>query len=732
MELTITILSALLIISCAGAGIVLYTCAVILKRERVRFDDLTESTYDYRIIWTEDLSDVKFSKRLTELLERCRIKADKKYIRSIFSGENAGAADGISLCVNALKKNGVTTEYLSDDGSGGVIHWKSVALTQKNGKKLIYSLGRDISDETVSKNVTERLRSETVEQFNYLNTAAANAESGVFAIISDAGTDMIRTSLYICSVLGFEGTETISLEQFYSLVKKSELMDVQRSFNNFINGVNNTLYVETSLRIATGAYHSFTIECRVNGNTEDQQKLRTGMIFDTTSGRIHREAMLKDSLRDMTTGLYNRSGFMAEGAEFLKKCVRENRPAVLICLQVVRLRKISMLFGMETSDMLLKLYGEALKRLTDGNSVVGKVGSEDFALLCEGDDKDAIERLMKEIGIVVESFCNNDTLPVVLKEQSGFIAGACFYDGVDDIVTLYNKSSVTLFNGSRFSGRICSYFDSEIEKKVSGRDIVEHEIGDAIRHGEMELYYQPKIGIKSGDIVGAEALMRWNHKTQGLIMPGEFIHIAEEMGIITKLDEWGMMQACIQNRMWQEKGYAPIKVSVNMSQAQLYQTDVVSSVRNVLAESGISPECLEVELTETMAIMDIDRTVSILNSLKKLGVSISMDDFGTGYSSLSSLKILPIDLLKIDRSLVIDIESSKTARSIAKAIVEMSKAMDLTVLAEGVETEGQRDILGELGCDIVQGFLYSRPQPAAFIEKAFLIPDLERRTVKSR
>ena len=731
MELAVTILSALILIVCAAAGIALYLCAISVKRERVRFDDLTESTYDYRMVWTEDLSEIHFSRRLAELLARCGIKADKKYVLSVFSGEGSGFGDSLSLCVNALKESGVKSEYSSGDGCSGIIYWKSVALTLKNGKKKIYSLGRDISDETVSRNVAERLRSQAVEQFDYLNTAASNAESGVFSIITDGGTEMIRTSLYICSVLGFEGTETISMEQFYSLVKKNELLDVKRSFNNFMSGVNNSLYVETSLKTANGAYHSFTIECRLNTNTEDDRRLRTGMIFDTTSGRIHREAMLTDRQRDTTTGLYNRSGFMAEGGEFLKKINAENGKAVLICLQVVRLRKISMLFGMETADMLLKLYAEALKRLTGDNAVVGKMGAEDFALLCESDDKDAIERLMKEITIVVESFCNNDTLPVVLKEQSGFAAGACFYDGADDIVTLYNKASLTLFNGSRFNGRICSYFDSEIEKKVSSHDIVEHEIGDAIRHGDMELYYQPKIGIKTGEIVGAEALMRWNHRTQGVIMPGDFIHIAEEMGIITKLDEWGMLQACIQNRMWQEKGYARIKVSVNMSQAQLYQTDVVASVKNALDESGITPDCLEVELTETMAMIDIDRTVSILNSLKKLGVSISMDDFGTGYSSLSSLKILPIDLLKIDRSLVVDLESNGTARSIAKAIVDMSKAMGLTVLAEGVETEGQRDILGELGCDIVQGFLYSQPQPAAYIERAFLIPELERRATGS-
>ena len=726
MELAIIILSMLLLVVCAAACIMFYTCISSVKRERTRFDDLTEDIFDYKVVWSDDLSDIKFNDRLTRLIRDCGVKADKSYIQSIFSVEGTDPADSFSMCVNALKKGGVTSEYSSKDGSG-VIKWKSVALTLKNGGRQIYSLGRDVSDEEVSRQVTERLRSEVVEQFEYISTAASNAESGVFSIVSDSDSVMINTSLYMCGLLGFEGSEAIPLEQFYSIIKKDERMDVQRSFNQFISGASDALHVEASIKIATGAYHNFTIECRLNRDAVNRHRQRTGMIFDTTSSRIHREAMFKDGQRDITTGLYNRNGFTAAGEEFLRKCREEKRPTVLVCLQLVRLRKISMLFGIETADTLLRLYAETLSRLTGENAVVGKVGAEDFAVLFECSDKENVERLMKEIGIVVESFCNNEALPVVLKEQCDFVAGVCFYDGVDDVGTLYNKASVTLFSGSRYSGSMCSYFDAELEQKVSGRDIVEHEIGDALRHGELELYYQPKIGIKSGEIVGAEALMRWNHRTQGLIMPGQFIQVAEEMGIITKLDEWGMMQACIQNRMWQEKGYARIKMSVNMSQAQLYQTDVVASVKNALEASGISPECLEVELTETMAMIDIDRTVSILKELKKLGVSISMDDFGTGYSSLASLKILPIDLLKMDRSLVYDIESNKTTRCIAKAIVDMSKAMNLTVLAEGVETEGQRAILDELGCDVVQGFLYSRPQPAAMIERMFLIPELERR-----
>lgn len=727
MEIALIILSALLLIGLAVSVIAAWLALSSVKTERLRFDELSESVFDYKMEWTEDLSELKFGKSLKKLLLNCGITPDRNYIRSVFGTDIEGAEGGISLCVNAVRKSGVISEYFSADGLSGLIHWKSVSLTLPDGKIKVYSLGRDITDETISRKANDQLRQQLLEEFENIKTATANADAGIFSLVTEGSSVYIKTSARICALFGFENTDTINLDQFLSLVKKEDILDVQRQFNLFLSGANDSLFAEVSVKTITGVYHTYTIECKYNHGAVDYRYLRSGMMFDTTVSRLNREEAFKDSQRDTITGLYNRNGFMIEGEEYLSQNKDKAGNIVLVCIQVVRLRKISMLFGIEVSDTLSRLYAETLESITGDHAVVGKVGVEDYALMFECGNEDEVENLLKKIGIVVENYCNNETLPAVLKEQSSFIAGACFYDGEDDISTLYNKASVTLFSGARKPGRICCFYDMKIEKAVSGRDIVEHEIGEALKLGELELYYQPKISIKTGEIVGAEALMRWNHKTQGLIMPNEFIHVAEEMGIITKIDEWGMLQACIQNRMWQEKGYDPIKISVNMSQAQLYQTDVVASVKNALAESGIDPSCLEVELTETMAMIDIDRTVSILNSLKDLGVSISMDDFGTGYSSLSSLKILPIDLLKIDRSLVYDIETNYTARQITKAIVDMGKAMDLTILAEGVETEKQKELLRELGCDIVQGYLYSKPQPAAVIERMFLIPAMENK-----
>lgn len=738
MEIALIILSAVLFVGFAVSVLRAYIAVMDAKTEKVRFDELAESIFDYKLDWTEDLSEVRFGENLKKLLISCGVTPDKNYVKSVFGNDIEGVEGGMSLCVNAVRKSGVISEYFSAGGVNGLIHWKSVSFTLPDGRTKVYSLGRDISDETISRNVTEQMRQQLVEEFEYIRTASANADAGMLSFVSEGNSVYMKTSNRICSQLGFENTEIIYLDRFLSLVKKEDVLVVQRQINRFISGESDSLYVETQVKTVLGVYHTFVLECKYNSGAIDYHHLRTGMIFDTSISRMNKDEAFKDSQREPITGLFNRNGFMIEGEEYLKRSKESAEDEstsgriVLLCIQVARIRKISMLFGIEVTDTLSKMYAETLTGVAGENAVVGKVGVEDYAVMFRSKNEESVEALAKRVSIVVENYCNNETLPSVLKEQSGFIAGACFYDGKDDIASLYNKASVTLFSGSRKPGKICCFYDKKIEKAVSGRDIVEHEIGEALKLGELELYYQPKISIKTGEIIGAEALMRWNHKTQGLIMPNEFIHVAEEMGIITKIDEWGMLQACIQNKMWQEKGYDPIKISVNMSQAQLYQTDVVASVKNVLAESGVDPSCLEVELTETMAMIDIDRTISILNSLKDLGVSISMDDFGTGYSSLSSLKILPIDLLKIDRSLVYDLETNGTARRITKAIVDLGKAMDLTLLAEGVETEGQKEILAELGCDIIQGYLYSKPQPAAVVERMFLIPAAERKKEREK
>lgn len=717
-------------IAAAICGGLFYCSYKSLKEQNRLLDKLLENSNDYRIDWNTDLSEVKYSKNTLDALNQYGTSPDADYLRTIFSSpEQIGPVNNITLSVNALREGGVTARLNYSDGVSGLVQWKSEAIPVKKGVSKIISVGNDISDVSVSRTVMDRFKEKYQEEHNFFRILEKNSDMSEF-VLETSGEDMnVRLSEEMMRVLGFESGNRITLDDFYGLINEEYSLAFQRNINRLLSRITDAVSFEVKIKTARNLTRAYLIRCKRVREGESEDII--GAMVDITGIGGNGEFSEKEQYLDVQTGLLNRNGFMKHGAELLEQLRKENKPCVVICLQLVRLQKVITLFGIDTADRLTRLFAETLQQLMPDNSVAGKIGVEDFALMIQCGDRESVDRLMKEITIIMENNCNNQVLPSVLKEQSRFIAGACFYDGIDDIAAVYNKASVTLFSGSRITGNICCYFDASIEKRVCDRDIVGQEIGEALKQGDLELYYQPKICFRTGEIIGVEALMRWNHRSQGLIMPGDFIPIAEEIGIITKIDEWGLIQACIQAKMWQDKGYPPVKVSVNMSQAQLYQTDVVETVRVALKESGLDAKWLEVELTETMAMLDIERTVSVLTQLQKLGVSISMDDFGTGYSSLSSLKILPINQLKIDRSLVYDIETNETARHVTKAIVDLGKAMRLDILAEGVETDGQRILLESLGCDVAQGYLYSRPEPSAIIEKRFLIPAMHKKTAQT-
>jgi EAL domain-containing protein (putative c-di-GMP-specific phosphodiesterase class I) len=245
---------------------------------------------------------------------------------------------------------------------------------------------------------------------------------------------------------------------------------------------------------------------------------------------------------------------------------------------------------------------------------------------------------------------------------------------------------------------------------------LETDLRKALENNELILHYQPQMCIKSGKILGAEALIRWNHPKLGVIYPDKFIHLAEETGLISQIGEWVIKQACIQNKKWQDSGMEPIRVAVNLSTQQFVKQNLGSFVQEALHETGLNPKYLVLEITESMA-MDFDYSLKVLRHLKSIGVAISIDDFGTGYSSLNYLKKFPIDYLKIDRSFVRDIIEYKNDVNIVKDIITLAHNLDLEVIAEGVETKEQFDFLKRYNCDEIQGYFISIPIDAEQLEQ---------------
>lgn len=419
---------------------------------------------------------------------------------------------------------------------------------------------------------------------------------------------------------------------------------------------------------------------------------------------------------DIMTGLLNRDGFMYKGQELLKRFGKASSgEAALILFDVDKLRLINTLFGTDEGDNVVRAFSEALKSVLSKGDVIGRVDTDDFALLTELRGRQP-EEIVDRFGKLLPKYISNNTV----RDQVSFFAGVCRFDGHDDIYTLFNKANLCLLTHSE--NQHVSEFTHDMESRMVENEIMRSEMLDALENGQFELYYQPKVSFKTGEIIGVEALIRWHHPIKGFIPPCDFIPLAEQFGIITKIDEWGLLEACRQGSKWQKMGLPPITISVNMSQAQFARTDVYGSVVHALSETGFDPHNLEIEVTETMAMIDVDYTIAVLNRIHSLGVSISMDDFGTGYSSLASLKTIPFDVLKIDRSLVCDVNDNDTSRRITSAIVAMGKALKMVVLAEGVENIEQSKLLTDLGCDLAQGYYYSKPCPAGEIEAMLTLP----------
>lgn len=708
--------------------IIIYLCAVLLtslsiavfllirkiraelKKNR-NLTALLNASDCYSVLWSTDLKKIQANPTLNEFLGRLGKTADADFVSLLFSdsGENT---TGTELMVNALSKSGRKTDFAMPDGSVKHIMWKSEIAARGNAYTTIASTGTDFTEqETVRAQLKEATREKDFVRENY-GAAAKSAGIGVITLTPRTDGYELAISEHCNEILGIPSAKTLDYCELLGCMSADE----QSDFGNIVRSILSGTSESETRRFTFNTDRKRLFLLRFSGTNGGDENIRRVNIVLSAVPDESENAAAQD---DIHGELPNRKTFLAECNEYLKQNDLPNETAML-SIYISRFQKISTLFGMDTADKLLDIYTDGIEKCAGNVCIVGKMSTDNFALLIPAKNRDTIERFLKELQIYIENSCNNDALPAVFKEQAIFTAGACFYDGSDDAAALYNKANMTLFTDSVVSNSICRYFDSTIEERIYNRDFIEQEIHKAIKNNEFELYYQPKISFQTKEILGAEALIRWNHPDNGLVTPTSFIPIAEEVGLITQIDEWGLSEACRQNKLWQSKGYKPIRVSVNMLQAQLYQTDVIASIRGALEHTGLDPQYLEVELTETMAIQDIEHTVKILERIHEMGVSISMDDFGTGYSSLSSLKILPINLLKIDKSLIDDIETNDAARSIVKAIVDLGKAMNLEVLAEGVETKEQFELLGDLSCDIAQGYYYGKPLPAAELERLFL------------
>jgi diguanylate cyclase (GGDEF)-like protein len=418
---------------------------------------------------------------------------------------------------------------------------------------------------------------------------------------------------------------------------------------------------------------------------------------------------------DGVTGLPNRVLFNDRLGQAVGAAAKGGQTLAVMLLDLDRLKAVNESLGYAAGDRLLRAVAERVKGCLGGGETVARFGGDELSLLTNPVGRAA------EVAAMAGSILEALGRPVELDGHEVYVTAsvgvALFPHDGDDAEALLGRAAAAMYTARGQGGNCFRFYSADMEAEALKRLSLEFDLRRALERGEIILHYQPQVEMATGRVVGAEALVRWQHPRLGLIPPAKFIPLAEATGLIVPIGEWVLRAAIRQCGDWQEGGLAPLRVAVNLSARQFQQPDLVDVVRASLAEAGFEPCRLELEVTESSVVSDRDAAVAALRELRAMGVRVAIDDFGTGHSSLSHLKHLPVDTLKIDRSFIRDMAADPNDEAIVGAVVKLGHSLGLNVTAEGVEEEAQSSLLGALGCDEAQGYLFGRALPPDDFEK---------------
>lgn len=422
--------------------------------------------------------------------------------------------------------------------------------------------------------------------------------------------------------------------------------------------------------------------------------------------KISEEHNKKLAYLDYLTGLPNRTAF-TEYLEYELSILKKGHILSIMYLDIDNFKDINDTLGNSYGDELLLDCAERLKMVIDKNDYLAKFTGDKFIILSKNIIN--IWEYEEKINCIQQIFAK----PFVLSLKEYFVTASIGVtiapkDG-NNAQSLLKNADAALYNAKNLGKNNISYYEESLNEQIITKMEKQSELHTAIAKEEFELYYQAQVDLASDSIVGFEALVRWNHPTKGVLAPDEFIELAEETGIIAELGYWILLEACKQLKRWQDMGYSDITIAVNLSARQFKDTEVVETVEAVIRETGIRPEDLELEITESIALEDITYSIDTIQRLKEIGIKFSLDDFGTGYSSMNYLKHLPVNNLKLDKNFMASIVENRSDKAIVSAIITLAKSLNLDVIAEGVENHAQVDFLKDAQINKVQGYLYSGP-----------------------
>ena len=467
---------------------------------------------------------------------------------------------------------------------------------------------------------------------------------------------------------------------------------------------------EHRIMLPNGAVRSVHAQGEVTLDANNKPLRMVGALQDVTEQKLAQERLSYLAYFDPLTGLPNRVLLNERMQQAMAEASRVERLVAILYLDLDRFKYVNDTLGHEFGDALIKMVAERLTGLLrPGGDTVSHYGGDEFTIvLANVAHVDDVTRVAQKI---VDSFARHFTV----ASRDLFITasiGITLYPFDDSsIENLLKNADAAMYHAKERGRNTFQFYTAEMNIRAARRFGIETALRHALERGELSLHYQPQVDLKTGSLYGMEALLRWHSAEFGSVSPVEFIPLAEESGLIQSIGEWVLRSACAQTRAWQKAGFADLRIAVNLSARQFRQENLVQLIRQTLIDTELEARFLDLEITESMLMHDMDRTVATLMELSALGSALSVDDFGTGYSSLSYLKRFPIDVLKIDRSFVNDITGDPDDAAIATAIIAMAHSLGIKVVAEGVETQTQMEFLQQQHCDAMQGYLFSKPLP---------------------
>ena len=459
--------------------------------------------------------------------------------------------------------------------------------------------------------------------------------------------------------------------------------------------------------------------------TPDEIKLAKALgthLYMAVMQRRVEEMIRHQASHDRLTGLPNRLLFDERLSLALAYAHQRGEMLAVMFLDLDRFKVINDTLGHATGDQLLQQVAHRIAECLKKSDTIARWGGDEFTLILPqvSSANDAINIANRVIEILQDPFkCGEQEFHVTTSIGIALAP----YDG-EDAETLLKNADTAMYRAKQQGKNNFQLYAADMNTQALEQLVLANDLYKALNRGEFLLHYQPQVDLKTGQVIGTEALIRWQHPERGMIPPNQFISLAEETGQIAAIGEWVLYTACAQNQAWQAAGHPPIQVAVNLSARQFQQQNLAQLINRVLTETGLEARYLEVEITESIAMQDIHGTIAVLDELRTMGVHISMDDFGTGYSSLATLKRFPLHTLKVDQEFVKDLTTSSKDAAVIQAIVTLGHGLDLDVIAEGVETVEQQEFLRSIGCDAMQGYLFSKPLPAALAAQRCFNQDL--------